>query len=348
MGQWFNKPGSNLATIARETGFPVVEVPGWTTRGHGPLGNHVGVIVCHHTAGPEPERTASNYPSLAVVRDGRPGLEGPLAHYGIGFDATIYVFAAGLAYHAGTGGWRGLSGNSVALGIEAEDSGDGDWTAAQLDCYPRLLAVICRFLGLDAGWICGHKEWAPGRKVDPAGIDMNGLRQRVAGYLANPNTIHRGSTSAPAPAPHVPGGIESMAFNDTFTTRYNRQLSVADYMAWTDFRLNEIYRALLEPGSQPSRIPGDKNTTNLRDAVMDSTAWSNITMREVFALKAAVASLGGVDPSAVAEAMRPVLAEVVGPVVRESVSAALGEDNDAQADAIVREIAERLSGQEAA
>ncbi|MEV5544298.1 hypothetical protein AB0L13_46670 [Saccharopolyspora shandongensis] len=39
----------------------------------------------------------------------------------------------------------------------------------------------------------------------------------------------------------------------------------------------------------------------------------------------------GVDPAKVAEALRLALAEVVGPVVRESVRAALGEDNEARA-----------------
>ncbi|MDR7302696.1 N-acetylmuramoyl-L-alanine amidase [Haloactinomyces albus] len=153
-GQWFNRPGSNLATLARETGYPVIEVSGWSTRGNGSLGSHVGVVVCHHTAGPEPEQTSSNYPSLNVVTYGRPGLDGPLSHFGIGYDGTIYVIAAGLAYHAGAGGWAGFSGNSTALGIEAEDSGDGDWTPQQLDVYPRLAARICQFLGIGASAVC--------------------------------------------------------------------------------------------------------------------------------------------------------------------------------------------------
>lgn len=200
MGQWFNG-AVNLATIARKTGYPVSEVSGWKTRGHGPMGNTVKPIVCHHTAGPEPERTESDYPSMRVVRDGRTGLPGPLAQYGIGFSGRIYVIAAGLSYHAGTGSWRGWSGNSVALGIEAEDGGDGDWTAAQLDVYPRLCAVICQFLGVGSAWVCGHKEWAPGRKIDPAGIDMNDFRSKVSYYLNNPSKIAKTGTTTPTPTP---------------------------------------------------------------------------------------------------------------------------------------------------
>lgn len=190
MAQRFNARGNNLATIARETGYPVVEVPGWTTHDHGPMSSHVYGVVCHHTAGPEPERTSSNYPSLNVVRNGYSGLPGPLSQYGLGFDGTIYVISSGLCYHAGTGSWRGVSGNSRFIGIEAEDGGDGDWMPAQLDCYPRLVAVICQFLGADAGWVCGHKEWTS-RKIDPAGINMDGFRQKVAYYLNNPSKIKK-------------------------------------------------------------------------------------------------------------------------------------------------------------
>lgn len=203
MGQWFNGPGEDLATLARETGYPVVEVDGWQWRGHGPLADHVGVVVCHHTASCEPHETSSNAPALDVVTHGRAGLEGPLSQYVLGYDGTIYVVAAGNAWHAGTGGWRGMSGNEVALGIEAEDAGDGDWTAAQLDAYPRLVARICQFLGINAAGVCGHKEWTS-RKIDPAGIDMHDFRRQVADYLAHPHTIDRaqhGHARKPAPAP---------------------------------------------------------------------------------------------------------------------------------------------------
>ncbi|WP_017972534.1 N-acetylmuramoyl-L-alanine amidase [Actinopolyspora halophila] len=187
--QWFNGPGEDLATVARETGYPVVEVDGWRNRGHGGMADHVGVIVCHHTASCEPEETDSNAPALDVVRDGRAGLPGPLAHYVLGFDGTVYVVAAGLAYHAGSGSWRGMSGNESAIGIEAEDSGDGDWTDAQLDAYPRLVARLCQFLGVDSAAVCAHREWAPERKIDPAGIDMPDFRRTVSDYLATPDQI---------------------------------------------------------------------------------------------------------------------------------------------------------------
>ena len=42
---------TNLATILRNAGLNVVEVSGWTTRGHGQM-TAVKSIIVHHTAGP--------------------------------------------------------------------------------------------------------------------------------------------------------------------------------------------------------------------------------------------------------------------------------------------------------
>lgn len=185
-----------LADAARLTGYPVTEMRGWRGHNHGPMADHIYGTICHHTAGAEPPRT-SDFPTINVVRNGRAGLPGPLSQYGLGFSGRIYVISDGLAYHAGSGGWRGVSGNSRMIGIEAEDSGDGDWTPEQLDCYPRLVAAIQDYLNSDAGWVCGHKEWTR-RKIDPAGIHMPDFRGTVAGYLRTPALLRRGST------PHAP------------------------------------------------------------------------------------------------------------------------------------------------
>lgn len=227
MGQWFNGDTHNLATIARETGYPVVEVDGWKDRGHGAFADHVGVVVLHHTAGPEPEDSSSNFPSLNVVTHGRSDLEGPLAHYGIGYDGAIYVIAAGVAWHAGSGGWNGFSGNETAIGIEAEDSGDGDWTPEQLDAYPRLVARICWFLGISEAGVCGHQEWAPDRKIDPAGIDMNSFREEVAYYLANPEDVRKEDMTYE----DIKNAVREVLDEDRYTSRVGDstvKLSLAD------------------------------------------------------------------------------------------------------------------------
>jgi len=91
-----------------------------------------------------------------------------------------YVIASGRANHAGKGSYRGLSGNSSVFGIEAENTGLGQaWPAVQLEAYYRCVAAMLSLAGRDESWCCGHKEWAPSRKIDPQGIDMNGFRFQV-------------------------------------------------------------------------------------------------------------------------------------------------------------------------
>lgn len=171
---------TDLATIARRTGYPVVEVPGWKTRGRpgGMLG--VRTITCHHTAnGGAP----GNYPSLRVVRDGRPGLPGPLAQLGLGVDGTVYVIAAGKCNHAGVSRATFYT-NSWAVGIEAEAEGvpgdKQDWPPAQWDSYVRLCRALVDAYGLTSTDVRGHKETCSpaGRKSDPS-FDMGKLRAAV-------------------------------------------------------------------------------------------------------------------------------------------------------------------------
>lgn len=175
-----------LADAARLTGYPVVEVPGWPDRGHGPLRAVEGVVL-HHTAG----AATGDYPSLGVVRDGRPGLSGPLAQLGLGRSGTVFVIAAGVAYHAGASDWAGFTDlNDEFLGIEAESVGTrDDWTPEQRDAYPRLVAALLYFMRRGADRAAGHKEIAnpPGRKIDPAYWDLVALRARVARLLEDPS-----------------------------------------------------------------------------------------------------------------------------------------------------------------
>jgi hypothetical protein len=174
-----------LADAARLTGYPVLEVAGWRGRGHGDFRVLEGVVA-HHTA----DGPTGVYPSLGVVRDGRAGLAGPLANLGLGRDGTVLVIADGVGWHAGASTWAGFRDvNDEFLGVEAESVGTrDDWTAAQRDCYPRLVAACLFYLRRDANRCAGHKEIALplGRKVDPAFTDMNAFRQQVAWMLADP------------------------------------------------------------------------------------------------------------------------------------------------------------------
>jgi hypothetical protein len=173
---------TQLADVARRTGYPVVEVAGWKTRGRPGGMLQVQTVTCHHTAN---GGAKGNYPSLRVVRDGREGLPGPLAQYGLGRDGTIYVIAAGRCNHAGVSRSSAYI-NSHAVGIEAEAIGvpgaKGDWPPAQMDSYHRLCrALVDEFGSVEVKDVRGHKETcAPeGRKSDPS-FDMAAFRAMVS------------------------------------------------------------------------------------------------------------------------------------------------------------------------
>ncbi|MFI9455204.1 N-acetylmuramoyl-L-alanine amidase [Amycolatopsis sp. NPDC052450] len=175
-----------LADAARSTGYPVVEIAGWRARGHGGM-RRVEGVVGHHTA--TSAAAPGDYPSLGIVTNGRSDLAGPLANYGLGRNGTIYVIAAGCAYHAGASRWAGfIDLNDEFLGIEAESAGTGVWTPAQLDCYPRLTGAVLRYMSRGTDRYAGHKDVCVpvGRKPDPVGIDSAWMRHHAANPLPIP------------------------------------------------------------------------------------------------------------------------------------------------------------------
>lgn len=169
---------TDLADVARGAGLDVVEVDGWQTRGHGGL-EAVDTVVCHHTAGPSVYSNGADYPSLGVVTNGRPGLDGPLAQLGIGRSGRVYVIAAGVAYHAGRVHENAFD-NWHSIGIEAENSGSEPWPEEQMRVYVRLVRALVDAYGIPLSRVLGHKEvcYPAGRKVDPS-FGMAEFRCRV-------------------------------------------------------------------------------------------------------------------------------------------------------------------------
>ncbi|HJP95522.1 MAG TPA: N-acetylmuramoyl-L-alanine amidase [Pyrinomonadaceae bacterium] len=198
-----------LPEVLKAAGLKVALEEGWENRGHGDVGQIMGVI-CHHTAGPK----NGNMPSLETLKNGRkksPGqkaLPGPLAQLGLARDGTFIVIAAGRAIHAGIGEFKGVkTGNSSFIGIEAENTGkptDLPWPSVQLDAYQRGVAAILKKLGKDETSCCGHKEYAlpHGRKVDPS-LNMGDFRTAVATIL---NGAAPPPTLIPAVEPNPPAG----------------------------------------------------------------------------------------------------------------------------------------------
>lgn len=167
-----------LGLVLRKAGLQVKEQPGWQTRGHGDMGAVRGIIL-HHTA---ECRDADTEPALHVITEGRPDLPGPLANLGLGQAGVYWLVAAGKAYHAGGGAWKGeTSGNSHFIGIEAENDGRGEaWPEVQMEAYAMGCSAIAKYCGFGVDMVIGHKEWAlpKGRKSDPS-FDMVAFRKRV-------------------------------------------------------------------------------------------------------------------------------------------------------------------------
>lgn len=175
-----------LADALRAAKVPVVELDGWKTRGHGDFGTARGVLL-HHTAG----ALKGDHPSRDLVVKGRPDLAGPLCNLYLSRSGVFYTVAAGRAYHAGAGAWRGVTntGNSTLIGIEAENTGETagpnaePWLPIIYGAYVAGVAALLKHLGMNAECAIGHKEYSPGRKIDPS-FDMAAFRAAVATRLA--------------------------------------------------------------------------------------------------------------------------------------------------------------------
>lgn len=174
-----------LPDVLRDAGLKVEVVPGWETRGKEPAEWLCQVL--HHTAGPR----RGTHPSLGTVTNGRGGsspVPGPLCNALPARDGVWHVIASGAANHPGVSSipYRGGIHQDVkyyALGWEAENDGVGEpW--AQLEAIEIGEAAVADYLGwrVDTSEIWGHKEIARplGRKIDPAGIDMDEHRAAVA------------------------------------------------------------------------------------------------------------------------------------------------------------------------
>jgi hypothetical protein len=180
--------------VCRAAGLDVLEQDGWQGRARSSGGFADGRpthLMVHHTAsGP----SADGWPDAdycSYSSDIRPVCNLYLDRAG-----TVYVCAAGATNTNGSGidpcgTVPDDSMNTYAIGIEAGNDGVGEpWPEAQQDAYVVLCAALCDGYGIPTWQIHSHAEWAPSRKIDPAGPSrwaadgtwpMDGFRDDVAG-----------------------------------------------------------------------------------------------------------------------------------------------------------------------
>lgn len=175
-----------VSVLLREDGLDVRDVPGWETRGSGPMGVVRG-LVRHHTGSPP---GSSSHASLRVVTHGREGLRNSLSAFYQPRESAgpqLWVVAARTSWHAGRGGWVGdepgpfrpATSNRTDFGVEVENDGRSEpFGPAQMHVTRRLEFRLAQVFGWQAGLTgCEHGEHAPGRKVDRHGMD--GRRERL-------------------------------------------------------------------------------------------------------------------------------------------------------------------------
>ena len=172
-----------IPEVLRDAGLTVYQEEGWEARGSASF-DPIGVM-WHHTATP-PSWSSRKLTDLLVK--GHSSLRGPLCHLQLNRDGVFVVIASGRANHAGRGSWPGIRyGNTQTIGIEAANTGTGEpWPEEQIEAYLRGTAAIIKYLNVSVDNVIGHKEWAPKRKIDPNGIDMDQIRKVVDQLILNP------------------------------------------------------------------------------------------------------------------------------------------------------------------
>ena len=95
-----------------------------------------------------------------------------------------FVYAAGLANHAGVGSSPlapSNTGNQYYLGIETDHNTGEKWPKAQVDSLRKGTAALMKHYNLDPKVALEfHKTYSPGRKNDPDGLNLGVERRRTA------------------------------------------------------------------------------------------------------------------------------------------------------------------------
>lgn len=167
---------SELANVARAAGLVVVEVPGWERRSRGNGASYAPGrpthVMVHHTASPPGSDGARDVDYIC-----HGAAAAPLANLYLDRAGAVHVCAAGPTNTNGKGSSRPWAGgvpddlmNAYAIGIEAANTGTGEvWPTPQTNALVTLCRALCITYGITFEHVRAHHEWAPSRKIDPAG-----------------------------------------------------------------------------------------------------------------------------------------------------------------------------------
>lgn len=137
-------------------------------------GSHLSPNCGPRRGGARPDLIVIHYTAMASLSAARARLCDPAAevsaHYLIGEAGRVEALVAepARAWHAGAGGWGGVSDvNSRSIGIELANPGDQPFAAPQMAALEALLAGVMARWRVPPERVIGHSDLAPGRKRDP-------------------------------------------------------------------------------------------------------------------------------------------------------------------------------------
>lgn len=244
---------SQIVAQLKKWGLKYVEVKSWETHnraGHGTWGGSDGKqingLIWHHTGADV--SNAAEYAG-STLYNGLSSLPGPLCHFGLGPDGTVYLVGWGRANHAGggdpvvlnhvvnedytgqlhptKGNSNGVDGNTHFYGVEIMYSGSHEMSTAQYQAALKLSAAVLDFHVVRDNWgeearsIVGHGEWSsdkwdPGYKSGKI-MDMVAVRKDIAAVLkAGPKPVvtpPTGGGSTPVPDKPV---TKTAGYRDTW------------------------------------------------------------------------------------------------------------------------------------
>lgn len=197
---------TDLADVCRGLGLTVHEESGWQSRGRSSGGYSTGPVgtVIHHTASP-------------ASWDGQPDVDyctygsdiAPICGLYLGRRGEVWVCAGGATNHAGSGGPHGSipqdSANGRTIGIEAGNDGIGEpWPDIQQQVYVILARGLQAHYRLAPTLTVAHWEWAPSRKIDPAGASRwasGAASWNMGAFRADVAAGWPGAPTPPTPQP---------------------------------------------------------------------------------------------------------------------------------------------------
>ncbi len=138
-------------------------------------------VIIHHTAQKSTQETLKTFTQAKTQVS---------AHYLIGADGTITQLLNDYlrAWHGGVAKWGSITDiNSVAIGIELDNTGKSPFTEVQIDALLSLLQKLKTSYNIPRANFIGHSDIAPSRKVDPSMyFPWAKLAEKGFGYMPAP------------------------------------------------------------------------------------------------------------------------------------------------------------------